>query len=119
MQHSLTFSALCEMQSAIIKWMIVISIFTFVESAQNNIAKSYLTQVGKLQMQPIGFGSWAWGNKFLWGYNQANDFELKSTYDYLVEKKVEGLWIDTAEVYGADHRSEKLLGNNFRAKYND
>ncbi len=60
----------------------------------------------------IGFGTWAWGNKLLWGYNSTED-------DILLEKSFQiaikgGLnLIDTADSYGTgklNGRSEELLG---------
>ena len=27
------------------------------------------TTVGKFKLSPIGCGTWAWGNRFLWGNN--------------------------------------------------
>ena len=91
---------------AVIYILLLITIYV----AGSNIAQNRFIQVGKLQMQPIGFGSWAWGNKFLWGYSEDQDDTLKATYDYLVSKRTEGIWIDTAEVYGENHRSEELIG---------
>lgn len=59
-------------------------------------------------MSPIGVGTWQWGNKFLWDYKESDDESLRRTYEYLLEKP--SIWFDTAEVYGKDHRSERLLG---------
>jgi pyridoxine 4-dehydrogenase len=83
-------------------------------------------KVGELVMSPIGVGTWAWGNRFLWGYDSArDDAELRATYDYVVSKGV--TWFDTADSYGTGAlagQSEKLLGqfaqqgNTKKAKVN-
>eukprot|EP01039_Chlorochromonas_danica_P003460 gene3459-3789_t len=68
-------------------------------------------QVGKLQMSPIGAGTWSWGNKFLWGYKTEDDIALQDTFDYLTSHGVN--WFDTADSYGTGSltaRSEVLLG---------
>ena len=64
--------------------------------------------VGSLNMSPVGFGCWQYGNKFLWNYDEANDDELKRVFEYSCG--IRNIWFDTAEVYGKDHRSENLLG---------
>lgn len=66
------------------------------------------TKVGKLQLSPIGFGTWSWGNEFLWGYKEGEDEELGRTFDYAVQAGVN--WFDTADSYGTSGRSESLLG---------
>lgn len=34
-------------------------------------------QLGQLQVSPMGLGTWAWGNRFLWGYDESMDPELQ------------------------------------------
>ena len=65
-------------------------------------------KVGKLEISPVGIGTWQWGNQFLWNYDSKNDDELNDTFDYL--SSVDNIWFDTAEVYGKNSRSETLLG---------
>lgn len=68
-------------------------------------------KVGKLTMNPIGGGTWAWGNQFLWQYSKDQDVELKEAFDYAASKGVN--WFDTADSYGTGEltgRSETLLG---------
>ncbi|MEB3171363.1 MAG: aldo/keto reductase [Synechococcaceae cyanobacterium] len=59
----------------------------------------------------IGVGSWAWGNRFLWGYDPAQDGELRACFQRAVAL---GLRVfDTADSYGTGRlqgRSEALLG---------
>ena len=68
-------------------------------------------KVGSLVMSPVGCGTWAWGNRFLWGYDEKEDESLKKAFDFLVSKGV--TWFDTADSYGTGKlagRSEELLG---------
>ena len=60
----------------------------------------------------IGFGTWAWGNKTVWGYDpQRDDARLRATFRQAL---CSGLnLIDTADSYGTgslNGRSEALLG---------
>eukprot|EP01031_Cornospumella_fuschlensis_P032150 gene32150-38889_t len=58
------------------------------------------------------YRTWAWGNKFLWSYDAGQDGELRETYDFLLQNRVN--WFDTADSYGTGKfkgRSETLLGN--------
>lgn len=62
-------------------------------------------------MSPIGCGTWAWGNRFLWGYDTDDDKSLNQAFDFVVSKGV--TWFDTADSYGTGKlsgRSETLLG---------
>ncbi|AAQ00237.1 MULTISPECIES: aldo/keto reductase [Prochlorococcus] len=63
-------------------------------------------------MIKIGFGTWAWGNKFLWGYLPEKDDELlEKTFKIAINNGLN--LIDTADSYGTgslNGRSEKLLG---------
>tara|TARA_Y100001968_G_scaffold333757_1_gene399145 strand:- start:37 stop:996 length:960 start_codon:yes stop_codon:yes gene_type:complete len=63
-------------------------------------------------MNSIGFGTWAWGNKFLWGYKaNKNDSLLRQTFQTAINGGL--TLIDTADSYGTGSlrgRSEKLLG---------
>ena len=63
-------------------------------------------------MSSIGFGTWSWGNKFLWGYNKENDDENIRNAFFTAIKGGLNL-IDTADSYGTgslEGRSELLLG---------
>lgn len=68
-------------------------------------------KVGALVMSPIGCGTWAWGNRFLWGYDIKDDESLNRAFDYVVSNGV--TWFDTADSYGTGKlagKSEELLG---------
>ncbi len=61
----------------------------------------------------IGFGTWAWGNKFVWGYKpETDDILLKKTFFDAIDGGLD--LIDTADSYGTGSlfgQSEKLIGN--------
>ena len=63
-------------------------------------------------MTSIGFGTWAWGNKVLWGYLPGKQDEcLEQTFNEAVDQGLN--FIDTADSYGIgglNGRSEQLLG---------
>jgi len=60
----------------------------------------------------IGFGTWAWGNQLLWGYEaERDDGRLEETFRQALSSGLD--LIDTADSYGTgrlDGRSEQLLG---------
>ena len=60
----------------------------------------------------IGFGTWAWGNKAVWGYDaQRDDARLRATFRQALSSGLN--LIDTADSYGTGRlngRSEELLG---------
>jgi pyridoxine 4-dehydrogenase len=56
-------------------------------------------------------GTWAWGNRFLWGYDPAQDEQLELTFRRALELGLR--FVDTADSYGTGRwngRSEALLG---------
>ena len=61
----------------------------------------------------IGFGTWAWGNKAVWGYDaQRDDARLRTTFRQALSSGLN--LIDTADSYGTGSlsgRSEALLGD--------
>ena len=61
----------------------------------------------------IGFGTWAWGNKFVWGYkSETDDILLKKTFFDAIDGGLD--LIDTADSYGTGSlrgQSEKLIGS--------
>eukprot|EP00884_Botryococcus_braunii_P018897 jgi/Botrbrau1/5691/Bobra.0071s0025.1 len=68
-------------------------------------------KVGPLRISPMGLGTWAWGNQFLWGYEQGMDEELQEVFDLVVSRGIN--LFDTADSYGTGRlngQSEKLLG---------
>ncbi|KAL1337282.1 hypothetical protein HN51_031938 [Arachis hypogaea] len=75
-------------------------------------------KIGPLSVSPMGFGTWAWGNQLLWGYQESMDNELQQVFNIALENGVN--LFDTADSYGTgslNGQSEKLLGRfirNFR-----
>ncbi len=64
-----------------------------------------------LSLSQMGCGTWAWGNRFLWGYDQAMDAELEQVFNLAVSRGV--ILFDTGDSYGTGKlkgRSESLLG---------
>ena len=61
----------------------------------------------------IGFGTWAWGNKIVWGYKpETDDILLKKTFFDAINGGLD--LIDTADSYGTGRlfgQSEKLIGD--------
>lgn len=55
-------------------------------------------KVGPLKISPMGLGTWAWGNQFLWGYDQKMDAELQEVFDLVVSRGIN--LFDTADSYG-------------------
>jgi len=67
--------------------------------------------VAPLTLPPMGCGTWAWGNRLLWGYDPAMDEELQQVFNYCVSNGV--TLFDTGDSYGTGRlngRSETLLG---------
>ena len=61
----------------------------------------------------IGFGTWAWGNKLVWGYNaETDDSLLKKTFFDAIDRGLD--LVDSADSYGTGSlfgQSEKLIGD--------
>ena len=61
----------------------------------------------------IGFGTWAWGNKLVWGYKAETDnILLKKTFFDAIDGGLD--LVDTADSYGTGSlfgQSEKLIGD--------
>ena len=67
---------------------------------------------GPCRLNSIGFGTWAWGNEFVWGYDpNRDDGRLAATFRQALSSGLN--LIDTADSYGTGRlngRSESLLG---------
>lgn len=64
-----------------------------------------------LDLPPMGCGTWAWGNRLLWGYTEAMDDQLQTVFNTCVNHGV--TLFDTGDSYGTGRlngQSEKLLG---------
>ncbi|KAJ1484534.1 NADP-dependent oxidoreductase domain-containing protein [Baffinella frigidus] len=59
----------------------------------------------------MGLGTWSWGNKLLWGYDEEQDAELQAVFNLAVDRGIN--LFDTGDSYGTgklNGQSEKLLG---------
>ena len=66
----------------------------------------------------MGCGTWAWGNRLLWNYDESMDAELQRVFDRCVAAGV--TLFDTGDSYGTGKlsgRSESLLGQFAREYY--
>lgn len=64
-----------------------------------------------LTLPTMGCGTWAWGNRILWGYDQSMDAQLQDVFNLCVQNGV--TLFDTGDSYGTGKltgQSEKLLG---------
>jgi pyridoxine 4-dehydrogenase len=64
-----------------------------------------------LSLPLMGCGTWAWGNRLLWGYDPSMDAELQLVFNHCVSRGV--TLFDTGDSYGTGRlngRSEQLLG---------
>lgn len=65
----------------------------------------------KLILPQMGCGTWAWGNRLLWGYDESMDAQLQEVFNLCVSNGV--TLFDTGDSYGTgklNGQSEKLLG---------
>jgi pyridoxine 4-dehydrogenase len=65
----------------------------------------------KLFLPTMGCGTWAWGNRLLWGYDESMDDQLQAVFNLCVSNGV--TLFDTGDSYGTGRlngRSELLLG---------
>ena len=65
----------------------------------------------KLSLPTMGCGTWAWGNRLLWGYDESLDDQLQAVFNFCVSNGV--TLFDTGDSYGTgklNGRSEQLLG---------
>lgn len=64
-----------------------------------------------LEISEMGIGTWSWGNRLLWGYDESMDTELQACFDACVDAGVN--FFDTGDSYGTgrlEGQAEKLLG---------
>ncbi|MBE9192989.1 aldo/keto reductase [Gloeocapsopsis crepidinum LEGE 06123] len=65
----------------------------------------------QLVFPTMGCGTWAWGNRLLWGYDESMDSQLQAVFNLCVSNGV--TLFDTGDSYGTGRlngRSESLLG---------
>ena len=80
-----------------------------------NTSPGPLTVGDDLRVSPLGFGTWAWGNKLLWGYDESADATLKAAFETAVGGNGrQKFFFDTGDSYGTgalEGQAEKLLGS--------
>lgn len=89
----------------------LISIFLNWEFQDPIIVAYKQVKVGSLSVSPMGFGTWAWGNQLLWGYQESMDAELQQVFNLALGNGIN--LFDTADSYGTGRlngQSERLLG---------
>ena len=65
-----------------------------------------------IHISPLGIGTWAWGDRLVWGYGKGySDADLEAAFQVSVAAGI--TFFDTAEIYGWG-RSERLLGQFVR-----
>lgn len=71
-----------------------------------------------LDVQQLGFGTWSWGNKVLWGYDEGADATLQAAFDSVCTPSnpfdKRKFFFDTGDSYGTgklEGRAESLLGD--------
>ena len=70
-----------------------------------------MSSTNKLFLPQMGCGTWAWGNRLLWGYDKTMDTQLQEVFNLCVNNGV--TLFDTGDSYGTgklNGQSEKLLG---------
>jgi aryl-alcohol dehydrogenase-like predicted oxidoreductase len=61
-----------------------------------------------IQVPPLGIGTWSWGDKMFWGYEQGyHESDVHEAFEFCIQAGID--FFDTAEVYGLG-KSETLLG---------
>lgn len=68
-------------------------------------------QSQSISLPEMGCGTWAWGNRLLWGYEPEMDEQLQAVFNHCVSQGV--TLFDTGDSYGTGRlngRSETLLG---------
>ena len=66
-----------------------------------------------LSVARLGFGTWAWGNKLLWGYDESADGVLQTSFDTPFGVDESSFFFDTGDSYGTgevEGQAERLLG---------
>ena len=76
-----------------------------------------MNRENELLIPTMGCGTWAWGNRLLWGYDESMDRQLQEVFNLCVSNGV--TLFDTGDSYGTgklNGRSEMLLGK-FTSEY--
>jgi aryl-alcohol dehydrogenase-like predicted oxidoreductase len=63
----------------------------------------------ELEISPLGVGTWAWGDRLIWGYDEGKEDHQKAARAFEATLAGGINFLDTAELYGFGH-SEELVG---------
>ncbi len=79
-----------------------------------NMASAESVPLGKsdVRVSPLGIGTWAWGDRFIWGYSRSSDPDLQAAFQATLAAGIN--FLDSAEMYGFG-RSEQLIGQFMQA----
>ncbi|CAE7237580.1 PLR1 [Symbiodinium pilosum] len=79
-----------------------------------------LSTKGGFQLSRLGVGTWQWGNKLLWGYDEKDDSALREVFRTFTAGGAN--WFDTGDSYGTgelEGRAEILLGRFSRETFEE
>ena len=62
----------------------------------------------------MGCGTWAWGNRLLWGYDETMDEELQAAFNLCVNNGV--TLFDTGDSYGTGKLNGRSFINNIKVQ---
>ena len=115
-------SSLCQRRDLIVgvsstAFSFVLSQSTAAEASTGATNKVKNEKKKRSDLGEIGLGCWSWGNEFVWQYDETMDYELSRVFDLAVDSGIK--LFDTADSYGADGKSERLLGKFCREYYDD
>lgn len=68
------------------------------------------------ELSELGFGSWAIGGPWQYGWGPVNDFESREALETALDSDIN--WIDTAPAYGLGH-AEKIVGEVIKNRRTD
>lgn len=81
------------------------------------LSSSPLSLGPDMNVERLGFGTWSWGNKLLWGYDPEADAELQQAFNEIITPSnpfdSRRYFFDTGDSYGTgelEGRAEELLG---------
>src|SRR5215468_7863707 len=76
-----------------------------------------MAKLGSLEVSPLGIGTWAWGDRIVWGYHgHTDDAGFQAAFESTLTHGID--LFDTAEFYGFG-RSEKLIGQFLKTAKSD
>lgn len=68
--------------------------------------------LGGLRVSPLGLGTWAWGNQFLWGYDTSMDAELQEVFNLVVDAGVNVRCVCVCAHTACQHQHQPARGTH-------